>query len=350
VLLVVFGAGASFDSVPHLRPTEVLPAVRPAMQNDHFENDRLPLANQLFDTRPMFVQAMQQFPDCLAVIPQLRKEGVIVEAELATIRAQARTYSRAHRELAAIIFYIHFAIWECQKRWNARHRGITNYATLVRELERWRTESNEDVWFVSFNYDTMLEAAMEQVLSSTFNEFDRYISHNHYSLVKLHGSINWGREVESIRAVSPEQLIAASSPNLVITNRFRLVEQHPMRLVGGGIGFPALSIPVQNKDEFSCPQEHVAALGNILTDVTKVIAIGWRATEADFLAMLSARITGLHGKPQLFVVSGDQKGADETKANLTKAFPAFENYPPATDGFSGLISNPDRLSEFLRAS
>jgi len=43
--------------------------------------------------------------------------------------------------------------------------------------------------------------------------------------------------------------------------------------------FPALSIPVEKNDEFSCPTEHVKALEGLLPRVTKMITIGWRATE-----------------------------------------------------------------------
>ena len=37
---------------------------------------------------------------------------------------------------------------------------------------------------------------------------------------------------------------------------------------------PALSIPVERKDEFSCPAKHVRALEALLPKVTKIITIG----------------------------------------------------------------------------
>jgi len=107
---------------------------------------------------------MQTFRDCMTLIPVLRKEGVAVERELARIQEQAKTYPPAHQQLMAIRFYLQYALWKCQKRWFNHHRGITNYATLIREIDRWRFEFNEQVSFVTFNYDTMLEQAMFQVL------------------------------------------------------------------------------------------------------------------------------------------------------------------------------------------
>jgi hypothetical protein len=188
MLLVIFGAGASFDSVPHIRP-RVQPDV---------EEDRPPLANELFGNRQEFVTAMELFRDCMPLIPLLRKDGVAVEQELARIQEQAKTFPKAHKELMAIRFYLQFALWKCQKRWYRHHRGITNYATLLREIERWRFELKERVCFVTFNYDSMLEQAMFQVLDFTILDLSSYVSHEDYSLIKLDGSTNWGVAIQGV--------------------------------------------------------------------------------------------------------------------------------------------------------
>src|SRR5262245_25692730 len=75
VLLVIFGAGASYDSVPGLPPPPApYPALRPIVGGlTRPEIHRPPLANQLFDDRPGFVEVMARFPDCIPLVPQLRK-------------------------------------------------------------------------------------------------------------------------------------------------------------------------------------------------------------------------------------------------------------------------------------
>src|SRR5882762_3497761 len=188
MLLVIFGAGASYDSVAHLPLSAV---------NDNLHNpERPPLANQLFDNRLIFVRAMREYPEVIPLAPPLRRPGVVVEAELAKLKEQSKTYPPARRELAAIRFYLHSALWECQKQWHAKHNGITNFAAFLRELERWRYERDEHVCLVTFNYDTMLEEAMELVLGCTFQGFSKFISQKGFSLIKLHGSIDWGLEIE----------------------------------------------------------------------------------------------------------------------------------------------------------
>jgi hypothetical protein len=343
VLLVIFGAGASYDSVPHLPP----PGNPVARQLPH-EDDRPPLANELFENREHFVEAMQRFQPCMAIVPFLRKKGVAVEEELARLQLQAKTFPRAHQELAAIRYYLHFALWECQKRWSERHRGITNYATFLREVERWRFEGSQRVCFVTFNYDTMLEQAMEQVLGYQFDDFSRYVSRETYSLIKLHGSISWGWEIDALRKPrNPNEVINAAA-DLKLSEQHRRVSRHPMLFDDGSVGFPAISIPVHKKDEFACPREHVEALARLLPNVTKIITIGWRASEEKFLAMLTARLTGLKRNLDLLVVSGSVKGARETIANLGHLTAHFSTKQSIEEGFTGLIHHIGDLGTFLR--
>lgn len=348
MLLVVFGAGASFDSVPHLPPSTIYPAVRTGVARDDVENDRPPLANQLFDTRHQFVEAMNVYRECLEVIPLLRKPDVVVEKELATIRQQAENFPRGHQELAAVLFYLHTAIRECQSAWWKRHLGITNYATFLRELERWRLEVNETICLVTFNYDTMLEDTINQVLGFGFDDFYKYVSWSDYQLVKLHGSIHWAREIKGASRDSPHAVINDAA-TLEISDQFRFITRPPVLITDNRTGYPALSIPVEKKDEFSCPKSHVEALRAFLPRVTKIITVGWRAMEQDFLNMLRV---GLSGPQELLIVSGDERGANETLANLKQdsAVEAYGETVVPVYGFTGLINNIVWLQNFLRRS
>jgi hypothetical protein len=334
VLLVIFGAGASYDSVPH-QPASTSPGVP----------DRLPLANQLFDGRRAFVDAMDLFPECKEIVPFLRKPGIVVESELAKFKRQAEKFPRAHEELAAIRFYLHSALWACQTNWRSIHRGITNYATLLREIERWRYASSESVCIVTFNYDTMLEEAMSQVLRFDFKDVDSYISQRYYTPIKLHGSINWGREVETDEPphrYNPQRLINEVS-SLTISDRYKLVFNSPMVSDGTRVLFPALSIPVERKDEFNCPTSHVYRLTQLLPTVTKVLTIGWRATEADFLGILGENLR----KPlSVMVVSGHIEAARETSSNLAPTGLGVTHL--FEGGFTDLIlDHLEMLEEFL---
>jgi hypothetical protein len=255
-----------------------------------------------------------------------------------------------HRELAAIRYYLHLALWQCQRRWYSRHRGITNYATLLREIERWRFESKEQVCYVTFNYDTMVEDAMWQVLGFEIRDLSGYASLKNYSLIKLHGSVNWGRELDGIENPGNYDCLRliAEAADLKVSGRYRLVGDYPMLRDGPLLVTPALAIPVDKKDEFSCPDTHVKALAGLLPNVTKTLVIGWRATETKFLQMLNSRLTGL-GKPlDLMIVSGDLKGADETFRNLMRVGLRCSRQTRIKNGFTGLVHEVGLLEAFLR--
>jgi hypothetical protein len=307
---------------------------------------------------------MNRFTDCLSLVNLLRQPGISIEKKLAEFQAQAGTFPQAHRELNAIRFYLHFALWDCQQRWRERHRGITNFATLLREIERWRFEKKEQVCFVTFNYDTMLEEAMSQVLRLQPRDVNSY-SWSSYSLFKLHGSINWGVELEGIKHPGnsvpyPYQslidLVVPGSPHL--TKRYRLCDREMGPTPDGAVLFPALSIPVENKDEFVCPQERVMAMNGMLQGVTKMITIGWRATETEFLTTLlksrmTAAVAGIHSPLRLLVVSGSEAGAQETLTNLAPyrgphdALLTHDLDKKVTKGFSGLIDDLAKMKDFL---
>jgi hypothetical protein len=355
VLLVIFGAGASFDSVPHIPPpspasgsqNNFSPTVQ-AQARGLYEDFRPPLANQLFDNRPTFVDAMQRFGDFRPLVPLLRS-GTPVEQQLAKFEEQAKTFPERHRQLAAICYYLHFVLWECQKQWFDHHKGITCYATLLDAIERWRFEVGQQVCLVTFNYDTMLEQAIEQVLGCRFNDFPQYTSHKYYKLIKLHGSIDWGREVEApIKPNNPIDVINGAA-SLQLSNRFRKVVRHPMIFDDGTVGYPALAIPVEKKSIFACPQEHVRTLAELIPGVTKIITIGWRATEQHFLDMLRSRLTGLVDDVDLMIVSGDRKGMTETHAHLKIGEQGSERKRALRDtGFSDLVKNIGHLEGFLK--
>ena len=219
VLLVIFGAGASFDSVPHLAPDgNSLRPISYAVPRTVQDMNRPPLASQLFENRPEFVRAMEAFPDCKAIVPLLRGT-VPVEQQLAVLEQQAQGYPARRRQLVAIRFYLHTVLWHCTKNWHSQHKSITNYATFLDAIERWRYENKEKVCVVTFNYDTMIEQAMEQVLRLEFEHFGRYVSHPLYQLIKLHGSIDWGLELEI-----PQ--VAKSSQELLEHALARIIREH----------------------------------------------------------------------------------------------------------------------------
>jgi hypothetical protein len=355
VLLVIFGAGASYDSVRHFPPPK--PSGGYAQNNFSpipeklqplYEEFRPPLANQLFDDRPQFVRVMGKYPACKPLVNLLRGD-IQVERQLAKFENEAKTFPIRNRQLAAIRYYLHEMLWTCQAHWQTKHEGITNYSTFIDALDQWGHIRNEQICFVTFNYDTMLEDSLPQHWETKFHTLTSYIDNPHFKLIKLHGSLDWALKLNNPpNNGEPNSVIEAALKHLDISETYHKVGDYSMYLGDGTYGFPAIAIPVQMKSQFACPPEHLSALVEVLPEVRKIITIAWRATEQHFLDVLKNRLTGLKTDVDLLVVSGSIDGATETQGNLGLVKPqARHKNETVVDGFSGLINRISQLEDFL---
>jgi len=100
VLLVVFGAGASYDSDPDHPPAFGLNVRADTLPS--LEHDRPPLANRLFDNSLSSCQRWRHFQSA-DHYTQLRKADIAVEQELARLQAKPMP-TLNDTQLAAIRF------------------------------------------------------------------------------------------------------------------------------------------------------------------------------------------------------------------------------------------------------
>ena len=311
MLLVIFGAGASYDSVPFLFPT---------IGVGEEEKFRPPLAKDLFGPRQHFLEVMRDFPKMRPIVPWLAQPpgGSSVEKVLQDLQDEARDYPERYCQLAAVRYYLHMVLWDCDSRWSERSQGVSNYTTLLDQIRRWR-KPQEQVCLVTFNYDRLLERAMTSV-GMAIDSISDYVAHDVFKVIKLHGSVHWAREVDSpvsnLRERNPWDIsseLIERAGELKISDRYRLVKEHPISKAEDAALFPALAIPAESKRDFECPVEHVEALKSFLPKVSKVLVIGWRATEEPFLQMLTRYLKqGVH----VFIVAGSVEDAREPEGNL----------------------------------
>jgi hypothetical protein len=301
MLTVIFGAGASYDSNPSRRPRRsgVVTAV---------EAYRPPLADELFGDRELFADAIARFERFHPIIPRLRHtEGRTVENVMQELQAEAGEDPERHHQLAAVRYYLQYMLWECTRHWRDHAKGISNYKSLLDQI-RHRRKADEIVCLATFNYDTLLEDAMPGV-GLTIGGFPDYVGgHAHYKVIKLHGSVNWARQIEtSIEYQSQNAWQAAykhieRADQLRLSNTFVRIDSFPC---GPGL-FPAVAIPVEIKSHFECPKEHLDFLCEHLKGTDRLLLIGWRATEAHFLDLLAKH---LPGHVRALIVAGSETEA-----------------------------------------
>lgn len=337
--MVIFGACASFDS----SPTYTLGAVPPGATSGDAHNayHRPPLAKELFANRPLFIRAIDWFPQCKTIVSRLRTPAVVsgersIEALLQEIEEEAKTYRRGSQEIAAVRCCLQRAIAECQDGWRLATRGITNYLTLLREIERTHKVA-EPVCLVTFNYDTLLEDALESLGYKIERMEDSTDRLTPFRVFKLHGSVNWAQVVENkipanLNPHAPLSILGhliEHAAELHISNEFVLCNPATMGVADGRPVFPAIAIPVEKKDKFACPQALIDRLVDDLPAVSKILVIGWRATEAHFLGLLKqtlrpgVQVHIVAGRPQVAGMGNPQ--GEATRVNICRA---LLNNPP----------------------
>jgi hypothetical protein len=311
MILVIFGAGASYDSVPSK------PASLPKWNRNSLPN-RPPLANDLFSDIEVVNEALGRFPECYPIVPYLQgiPDNQTIENVLEDLQSDSENDVVRKRQLTAVRYYLHLVIRDFEVKWQNVHNGITNYVTLLDQVRRAR-KSEEPVCIVTFNYDCMIEAALRRSLGISITAMSHSIEPE-FKLFKLHGSVNWGRKVKapfdsvnSGRSVWDliKELIQEAD-KLELSSDFEMVSEFPIAKLVTVPLFPALAIPVVTKRDYECPDEHLKCLKDLLPQTRTILSIGWRGMEKHFLKMLAE---SLEGKSSIdtYTVAGDATAAKQ---------------------------------------
>ncbi len=290
-LMLIVGAGGSADSVDET--TTRMPVYQEP--GGLLKTYRPPLAVELFDDRVNFAQALRRYPACAALVGDLRTLGnsVNLEEELERVQAESDAGNElVAGELVALRFYLRDVISECSVSWHDASAGVTNYAILLRRLAQWRRREapREDFAIATFNYDTLLERAVEEALGRTFLSFSDFVAGPDIRLLKLHGSVDWAhRSAQTLQELplfdphGPTALILNAARLQISPDFVRVSSTHPDYDDDDVPLLPALALPTLSKRHFEMPETHQTQLEAALQRTTRLIIIGWNATEQHFL-------------------------------------------------------------------
>ena len=349
-LAIIFGAGASYDFLPTYPPGDIA--------SNSLTQLRIPLADQLFENRREFANVASKLRRLVPILPELRHRSGnrSVEEVLEDLRSIERDHpywARRQRELAAIRFYFQQVIWWSEVAMVDHGARVSNYATLINCIERFR-QSEEPVILITFNYDTLIERALSLHFDDfVFEAINDYVRRPPYKLFKLHGSVNWGHPVLDDARLNVHQ-DTDSLRNTVIdlcdslhyqSDAF-VVTVEPRLVIEKWVYIPAISIPVQRKSHFSCPENWLSLLDTLLEGVNNLLVIGWRGGEEHFLKK-AVPVLNKNASLNLTVVSGTETSANETQARLqTAGLKAARTWMYA-GGFTRFILSDD-VKIFLR--
>ncbi|MDP9223421.1 MAG: SIR2 family protein, partial [Actinomycetota bacterium] len=146
--------------------------------------------------------------------------------------------------------------------------------------------------YVTFNYDTLLEASLTRRFGWRFEKLDDYVRDT-YVVVKVHGSANWMQAtnlttVEGV-GVTRDQLIDLAG-SLERRDEFIVAGPGTTQYALNGV-VPAIAIPAAPKTGFACPTAHINALTDLLPDVERVLCIGWRGVDRSLLELMAGHLS-----------------------------------------------------------
>lgn len=312
-LFVIVGAGASHDAASSW-PENRVEFVRP------------PLVKDLFNER--YREILARYPLAQSAAPEIRDhlrnggEGPAVSLE-AHLRSQYKDSRDPYdlRRFYSISLYLQDLIWRASGN-EGLHFDHTDrlVTTLLRNFHR--------VCFITLNYDLILDQALAKL--DPINNIAAYVNYGRWSLVKLHGSVNWGyAPVDNVSVDDPPaDLPDHLSGQIHLGGRAGAIEgrNEPPRYLGRDPSskqaklFPALTVPVGEEDELVCPPNHLKHLDSLLQEAEELdlLILGYSAYDRTVIERIERSEKRIRS---LFVVNYNEMTAIEVGQRLLQLLP-----------------------------
>jgi hypothetical protein len=326
--IVILGAGASYDCINkyHEKGYELEEVLK----------WRPPLGNDILGSRENFREIYDLYPGAQNFSHAINASSDIEEFfQKKWNQAIDKNDNVTLANLINTQYCFQHLFYEISKHYS-RNIGVNNYQTLLQQAHDYTKHTGEEVAFITFNYDLLLEyelikyqAPNEQIDMNTYTRFP-------IKIFKPHGSCNWVRKFSKglpndiVSYILKEKFSLATINEMlddeIEINYFNFIDvdrNHTnedlfihqiekglrVRSLGQYIGyFPQLLIPMKEKDEFVMPKEHEELMKDCLSKMTDLLVIGWKGQEAKFLDLLKEiniktqiNITGVTcGENQIF--------------------------------------------------
>lgn len=323
MLMVIVGAGASYGCRPDA---------------GWYDCARPPLTAGLFSEREPYGRILTAHGAARGLVGRLRRRldasnPEPLEELLAELSAEDRLSDDRKRELMAIRLYLQQVMLHVTASVRNAAGGVTFYDELVSLLSDWSHRSGQDVVYVSFNYDMLLDQSIAEQHGMSLNKIPHY-TEGATKLFKPHGSANWVErvEIDGFHGGPIMPLVPAMEP----TGEF-VVHNEPARLrisSNASVFVPTLALPVVGKTTVSAPPAHMEALDQCRGQVSAVLTIGWRGREPHLFDTLRATLAP---DARVKVCDVSQEAAHGTSEELRHGL-ALSSLPTwDLEGFGSLV-------------
>lgn len=262
--LVIFGAGASYDLISKEDDASFL-------ESEY----KPPLTDGIFETRPVFKVIQLRCTGIQGLIGTIRHSILSFEEALEKIQNDPMEAEKFAQELPILKQYLGYLFGAVSKH-NIQFSG-SNYHTFFRSLNK----ISKEFCVVNFNYDFLAQKAMTETVSRSFTDIDLY-ARGPIKLIHPHGSVMWSKYADGNIKVSTDYNYSNSGD--------------------------FLTIPTVSGKKFTCPDDHIQALKNFVTnDVNVVIIIGWKGKETHFKKEILEK---MRIPKKIIIVGGEKTGGE----------------------------------------
>lgn len=334
-LCVITGAGASTDIAGSTASASLISS-----------DWTPPVTCDLFQSRPSFDPILQSYPQANPLVHRIRtalRHGESLEVLLSKVYHSRNP--REKKQLKYLTYFLRHLFQAISD--NYIQGGPSHYDRLVDEVLR----RDIEVLFLTLNYDLFLEKALESNEGVRFNGVEGYVPKDRqWRLVKLHGSVNWGRKLLKQPLHLSDQLTSHIEPVIDELDLDRGLDDQIVVTLGAALPiasntllYPAMVIPIEDKYEFVCPAEHACEAKEFLKTCPNFLVVGCSMKDKDVLDLLSENVSDVTA----ILINGNTKdGCNETQSRM-RAIPAFGHCDSIyAAGFNQLMTS-GKLETFL---
>lgn len=291
---------------------------------------------------------MARYPQAQAAAPVIRRAGEEALAIEEWIRENYRDSDRPEEKIKflSITYYLQELLLDVS---NQYEHQPDNYDLLIRDL----FESQEHVVFISLNYDLLLDRRLNSLEAPGLNSMDGYARPGRrWSLIKVHGSVNWGRAKDpnfhASPTAPPADLLEHVESEIIYTGLDGDISDMRRGQVGTNLLalFPALAVPTGGEYELVCPSEHASFLGETLENAEGIdlLSIGYSGIDEQVATLITESGTPIRS---LFVVDRNRENAVQVEQRLANALGLGFLPGVYEEGFESFVAG-SALRRYLR--
>lgn len=316
--LIILGAGASHDYTDH--QFEKSPLTN-ELVNDVFLDteisDKYREANDIFsEIRPMVIKQKKSLEECLRAM-----------------KDEVEQYPERKIQLISLQFYLR----DFFEKISSRCKSVNNYRALINRIKRY---NQSKACVVNFNYDTLFEKSFDDI---DWNDMNSYVR-GPLKLIKLHGSHDWAYVGKSDREkfrflniTNPYEYLKEYPDHISNLQKNNTHPYHVEQLKRGGMfKFPAIAMPLPEKQNYICPSQHIDSLKRAFNEIDRILIIGWAGKDQRLLDLIKENISK---KVFITIVLG-KKGSSKP---IKEKFQSIRNFScrQFNGGFTDFVASND---------